>query len=607
MPRSYVNKHNKKLQHVSNDLSLSKNVLSKQFSTIDFYILTKSIISHNKKLLLKLLCPQKKKLSLLKRDCSLPICTANETITNLTQYELSQEESDLLKTGLYFSIQPDKIQKSEIFTTFEKIHHSFINNLKSKETKSQIKADLLYLANSYFYNYKPFPRILCQHRFLQNLRKNTDIVITKPDKGNGVVILDRKLYHNAIEEIISDTSKFEKLNEDTTLKHEASLQGFLCKLKQKNFFNDNEYDKLHYSGSAPAHIYGTPKMHKFSSSDSFLKLRLIVSSIGTFNYNLAHFLCDLCPPLVPNDYSCKDTFTFVSQIKNAHLSKKFLVSYDVTSLFTSIPLQETIDIAINLIFNHNPNLNITKKELKKLFLFATSQTHFIFNSKFYNQIDGVAIGSPLAPVLANIFMGFYESKWLNEYNLNKPKFYLRYVDDTVAAFGKEQDSLNFLNFLNKRHPNFKFTIEKQTNHSIAFLDVFISGINNQNLTLQTYHKSTYTVLLLNFKSFTPFSYKISLIKCLIDRSFKICNNWNSFNSNIENIKSNLIKNAYLPSLIDKVIKKYLDYKFSSNQNQLKDTPDVHYFKLPYIGNHSHHIKNFRNFAKSFVKKILTLS
>ena len=106
------------------------------------------------------------------------------------------------------------------------------------------------------------------------------------------------------------------------------------------------------------------------------------------------------------------------------------------------------------------------------------------------------MGSPLAPVLANIFMGFQESKWLNEYNRNKPKFYLRHVDDILAAFNREQDSLNFLNFLNKSHPNIKFTIENQINHSIAFLDVFISGINNQNLTLQTYHKSTYTEFLL---------------------------------------------------------------------------------------------------------------
>ena len=260
------------------------------------------------------------------------------------------------------------------------------------------------------------------------------------------------------------------------MKPEASLQRSLCKLKQKNFFNQNEYDKLHPSGSAVARIYGTHKMHQFSSSDVFPNFRPTVSSIGTFNY---------------------DPVSFVSQIKNANRSGKFLVSYDVTSLY----------IGINLIFNHNPNLNIAKKELKKLFLFATSHTHFLFNGKFYKQIDGVAMGSPLAPVLATIFMGFYYVKWLNEYNLNKLKFYIRYVDNILAALEKEQDSLNFLNFLNNKHPNIKFTIEKQVNHSIAFLDVFILGIDNQNFTLQTHHKSTYTGLLVNFKSFTSFSYK----------------------------------------------------------------------------------------------------
>ena len=249
---------------------------------------------------MKSLNTQQKKLSSLTRDSNLPIFTANETVTNLTQYELSQEESDLLKAGLYFSIQPDTVKKPEIFTTFEKVHRSFLNNLKSEETKSQIKAHISYLANSYFYNYKPSPRILRQHRILQNLRKNRDIVITKPNKGNGVIILDRKLYNNAIEEIISDSSKFKKLNEVPTLKRELSLQRFLPKLKQKNFFNELEYDKLYPSGSAPARIYGTPKMHKFSSGDSFPKLRPIVSSVGTFNYNLARFFYDLLSSLVPN-------------------------------------------------------------------------------------------------------------------------------------------------------------------------------------------------------------------------------------------------------------------------------------------------------------------
>ena len=117
-------------------------------------------------------------------EYNLPIFTDDKIITNLTQYELSQEEPNSFKADLYFSIEPDKIRKSEIFTTFEKIDRSFLNNLKSEETKSQIKAHLQYLANSYFYNYKPSPRIPHQHSALQNLRKNKDIIKTKPDKGN---------------------------------------------------------------------------------------------------------------------------------------------------------------------------------------------------------------------------------------------------------------------------------------------------------------------------------------------------------------------------------------------------------------------------------------
>ena len=81
---------------------------------------------------------------------------------------------------------------------------------------------------------------------------------------------------------------------------------------------------MHPSGSAPARIYGIPKMYKFSSIDSFSRRRPIVLSIVTFN--LLRFLCDLLTPLVPNDYTCKDNFSFVSQIKNANLSRKFLVS-----------------------------------------------------------------------------------------------------------------------------------------------------------------------------------------------------------------------------------------------------------------------------------------
>ena len=130
-----------------------------------------------------------------------------------------------------------------------------------------------------------------------------------------------------------------------------------------------------------------------------------MSSVGAYNYNLAKYLGSLLVPLLSDKYSVKDSFSFVEELRSFDFKDKFLISFDVESLFTNIPLNETIDIAVDLIFKHNPEFSITKPDLKKLFLFATAETHFLFNGKCYDQIDGVAMRSPLGPVLANLFMG----------------------------------------------------------------------------------------------------------------------------------------------------------------------------------------------------------
>ena len=93
-----------------------------------------------------------------------------------------------------------------------------------------------------------------------------------------------------------------------------------------------------------------------------------------------------------------------------------MVSFDVESLFTSIPLDECIDLAITYIYQGNPGLKISPTDLKTLFSFATTETHFSFKDVFYDQIDGVAMSSPLAPVLANLFMEHHEKDWLDNYS-----------------------------------------------------------------------------------------------------------------------------------------------------------------------------------------------
>ena len=151
-------------------------------------------------------------------------------------------------------------------------------------------------------------------------------------------------------------------------------------------------------------------MHKLTDSDSFPMLQPIASSAGTYNYNFAKYLCNLLSPHLPEQYCMKDTFTFVEELKQVSLGDKFLVYFDVASLFTNIPLSQTIKLAVDLIKTSQPDLKISEKDLTSFFKFATCETHFLLKGKFYDQVDGVAMGSPLVPVLANFLMGHYEKE-----------------------------------------------------------------------------------------------------------------------------------------------------------------------------------------------------
>ena len=171
------------------------------------------------------------------------------------------------------------------------------------------------------------------------------------------------------------------------------------------------------------------------------------------------------------------------------MTDKFLISFDVTSLFTNIPLPKAIDIAINLIFENSPDIKFTRRELRKLFRIATSETHFTFNGSIFDQIDGVAMGSPLAPVLANLFMGFHEQHWIEQATNVKPIFYKKFVNDIFAVFKFESDADAFYSYLNTRQENIKFTFEKEKDNKLSFLDILINN-NQSDLQTSTFHKKT---------------------------------------------------------------------------------------------------------------------
>ena len=168
--------------------------------------------------------------------------------------------------------------------------------------------------------------------------------------------------------------------------------------------------------------------------------------------------------------------------------------------------------------------------MKMLLEVCTKELHFSFNEKMYKQINGVVMGNPLGPVIANIFMVELENKEVPAMSSILTNWY-RYVDDTIA-FVKEDQINNVLNLLNNHHKDIKFTHEIEENGKIPFLDVLLQRKENNKLRLSVYRKKTCSNLYIHWKSFAPTSWKIGTLEGIIRRAYVICSDENDLESEL---------------------------------------------------------------------------
>ena len=244
---------------------------------------------------------------------------------------------------------------------------------------------------------------------LNDLKNDSSIIITKPDKGNGVVSLNKDDYNRKMDEILPDNSKFELLDEDpikVTLQRENQVKTLLKKLKASNSIDEKTYNELYPTGSRIGILYGLPKIHKLN-----VPLRPILSCVNHYSYKLPKFFIPLLTPISTNSFTVKDSFSFVQELVSSDIdaNKVVMASFDVTSLFTNIPLHETINIICSRIFSNRQRFQgLDRSEFQKLLTLSVKNCHFMFNGRLFHQIDGVAMGSPLGPLFANIFMSFHE-------------------------------------------------------------------------------------------------------------------------------------------------------------------------------------------------------
>ena len=240
----------------------------------------------------------------------------------------------------------------------------------------------------------------------------------------------------------------------------------------------------------------------------------------------------------------KGSFTSAGFIQNYNLeaAKICLCSFNISSLFTNVPLDETIATCADALYRARlDSPQFPEDTFKELMLIATQGVEFSFNNQMYKQLDGVTIGSPLGPALANIFVGFHVSRLFT--NTAKPGVYFCNVDDAFFIFGSEVECDCFLVSINQLHPALNFTVEKEQNNSLNFLDVPVEKGGTGFLT-SIYRKPTFTGQYIGWNSFSPKVRKINLIKPLVQRALLICST-TKLDSELDTIKQLLIHNRYL--------------------------------------------------------------
>ena len=211
---------------------------------------------------------------------------------------------------------------------------------------------------------------------------------------------------------------------------------------------------------------------------------------------------------------------FVNHVKDLKVEpEEILISYDVSVLFTSIHMDSALE-AVNIALEEDDSwkeiTDLTADQVLQLLDFCLSTTYFVFREQFYQQCGGCAMGSPVSPVIANLYMEHFEKSALSTSPVTN-KIWLRFVDDTFVIIPKSGVN-EFFEHINSQNAHIKFTSEQEEDHHLAFLDTCISRYLDGSLDISIYRKPTHTDQYLHFDLHHPVAHKLSVIRTLVHRA-----------------------------------------------------------------------------------------
>ena len=377
-----------------------------------------------------------------------------------------------------------------------------------------------------------------EQQALKRLKNDNDIVILPADKGRVTVVMDKTDYFDKMDALVNDKQTYEELKRDPTPALQRKLNSKILTLKKTDAFDTQRYYRLRCSVPQPPKLYGLPKLHKPG-----IPMRPIVSFCGSPTYQLSKYLTTILQPLTDKSRrKLQSTENFIDAIKTVQIPDDYkLVSFDVKSLFTSIPLQLALHCTETAIQQSTVKLPLPTEDIMDLLNICLTSTYFQYNGKHYKQLHGTAMGSPVSVVVAEIVMQHVEERALATCRQTIP-LWLRYVDDTFTAIHKDEIDA-FHDHLNEQNADIQFTKEIEENGKLPFLDCLVSRDNNE-LRTTVYRKPTHTDRLLDESSYNPTSHKATTIRTLTRRAQLVCDTPDSLRDENKYLERVFMKNNY---------------------------------------------------------------
>ena len=262
-------------------------------------------------------------------------------------------------------------------------------------------------------SHPPKPNLTkAQNSALRELKRDSDRIVLTADKRVAMVVMDRQDYITKANQLLNQNT-YKVITKDPINTIKNKLINILKNIKTKSGLGTNTYKSMYPTGCVPPKFYGLPKIHKPDTP-----LRPIVSSCGSVTYGVAKELAKILKPLVgKSPHHINSTKDFVEQARQFKLEPgECLSSYDVSALFTSVSKDPALNIIKDLLEKDTTLKERTVMEVGDIILlleFCLKNTYFSFQGQFYEQVEGAAMGSPISPIIAHLYMEYLEEKALS--------------------------------------------------------------------------------------------------------------------------------------------------------------------------------------------------